>query len=87
MFHCLNREMFSHPFISEGVKYNKKVMTNKYVCVNDQTCSAKIYDCVIIWQVLFFSAFSGSETNSRSVKLQNIYPVYPRANQENRVLV
>ena len=35
--------MFSHSFLSEGVKYNKKLMTNKYVCVNDQTCSAKIF--------------------------------------------
>ena len=47
----LNREC-SHTclIISEGVKYNKKLMTNKYVCVNDQTCSAKIY-------VLFFAKF------------------------------
>ena len=42
--------MFSHSFVSEGVKYNKKIMTNKYVCVNDQTCSAKIY-------VLLFAKF------------------------------
>ena len=42
--------MFSHSFVSEGVKYNKKLMTNKYVCVNDQTCSAKIY-------VLLFAKF------------------------------
>ena len=42
--------MFSHSFLSEGVKYNKKLMTNKYVCVNDQTCSAKIY-------VLLFAKF------------------------------
>ena len=55
-------------------------MTNKYVCVNDQTCSAKIY-VLLFAKFFFFSAFSWTETNSRSVKLQNIYPVDPRTTQ------
>ena len=52
--------MFSHSFVSEGVKYNKKFMTNKYVCVNDQTCSAKIY--VILFAKFFvFGIFMGRD--------------------------
>ena len=71
--------MFSHSFVSEGVKYNKKLMTNKYVCVNDQTCSAKIY--VLLFAKFFvFGISMDRDWNWRSVKLQN-NPVDPRAAQ------
>ena len=70
--------MFSHSFVSEGVKYNKKLMTNKYVCVNDQTYSAKIY--VLLFAKFFvFGIFMGRDEFD-AVKLQN-NPVDPRAAQ------
>ena len=55
--------MFSHSFISEGVKYNKKLMTNKYVFGNDQTCSAKIY--VLFFAKFFFCPHWGVNKNSK----------------------
>ena len=45
------------------------------------------YMCYYLAYSFLFSACSWTEMNSRSVKLQNIYPVDPRAAQEKRVLV
>ena len=48
--------MLSHSFISEGNIIKKKLTANKYVCVNDQTCSAKIY--ALLFAKLFFQHFN-----------------------------